>query len=182
MAWSELPGEWREPGAVFAAGIISEYSHGALLCSHPATFQRYLAQESARTDLRDLRSLMWSAWSTARTDPGILTSPIDSTASPVDLAVACWRLALTTVVAYWEAIDEVASVLYKSTRAVYSRDVREIVVSSETNHAAVNALSEGEMDPWFLKYSRLRWMPSAQWFANVERYRRIQQQENEVAA
>ncbi|MGH8573851.1 MAG: hypothetical protein ACREX8_14955 [Gammaproteobacteria bacterium] len=170
MARCPRRGEWLTPGAVSAAGIIAQDFEACCGLTTRGLLRRDLVRDDGRVDLKYLRDVSWCAWSAGREEPGLLVTPVDLAASPVDLAVVCWRLAVTTVATHWDTIDDVARVLCDSSRALSSREVREIMADTEPDHEAVDDLPAECAEAWFLEHSRLKWTPSARWFADVERY------------
>jgi hypothetical protein len=167
---------WLSSGAIYVSGIIAEYlrielgNYEFVDFGDRAKFQRYLTQYSGRTDLKELRRRSWGAWFAARTMPDILDIPVDLNLSPVDISIKCWNFAFKTLVLHWKAVELVASELYYSTKLIPSKEIRCIVNGVEKDWVSLSTLSDNDMEPWFLKYSRLKWMPSDSWFAEVERY------------
>lgn len=165
-AW---PGEWLARGAVHAAGIIAEEldlvgCYGWRLGTTPtdlAPLRRALTCSCGRTDMKSLRSTTRQAWGSARVAPerfaAVSAVPVDPDWSPVDLAVICWRYAVATLAARWDAVEAVTYALHDSRRALTERDVASIVDDIPPNPDSTVELPEEHARPWFLDYSRLTW-------------------------
>lgn len=170
-------GDWESLGAIQSAGILAQWIHisnRAWPDDPGENTQRLLTRHCGRTDLKDLRQTCLRAWSMQRAyadSEDWSTTPIKADAMPVDLAVQAWRGAITTLAEYWDAVENLAEVLYDSPRKVTYRTVREIVEDCTPDHETVVELPDEFFHPWFLDHSRLKWEPPDRWRTEVERAR-----------
>lgn len=190
-------GDWEALGAVNAAGIIAqsiyveEHSWDG---EDDTAVRRELTRHFGRQDMKNLRDVVNRAWSAHMSLAGFeewSTTPVSVGALPVDLAVLAWRRAVKTLAAHWDAVEELAGVLYDAPRKVTYRTVREIIKGSvvdpdagdEVGTDAGDEVGTEYLEPWFLEHSRLSWTPPARWFTEVERFAGMRRQhEAELAA
>lgn len=179
-------GHWKAHASISAAGIIAEelYTQENCWVDSLDEVRKTLVRDSGRTDMKNLRNCAWYGWSRAReAGPQWSATWIDPTHSPVDLAVSAWRNAAVEVACHWDAVEAVAEVLYDSPRKVSYREIRDVVCGIEPDFEVHHRMPDEYLEPWFLKHSRLKWMPSDSWFADVELYATMRRQhEAEVAA
>ena len=162
-------GQWLAHGAVAAAGILAADFYLMNAENYePDTVRRTLTRDDGRDDLKELRAASWYAYACCYENPAWSATPVSERWGPVEFAVAAWEHAVSILTGYGDAVVTVADELYDSARKVPYRVVREIVDGSWVEETVVAGVPEEFLEPWFLKYSRLRWVPSEKHLAQLE--------------
>jgi hypothetical protein len=151
---------WHAEAAVLFGGVIAE-DLWWIRCG-PVTFdgdrRAVLTQKAGREDMRHARDLLREAlerddW---RTASSLAVVPPPWTVQR--MATQAWEHAVRTLLAYDQAVCDMADLLLAQRRAVTWAQAQEIVTSCKPR-AVREAVVDRFADSWFLDHSRLRWQP-----------------------
>ena len=171
-------GHWKAYASISAAGIIAEELYLQDNPYGPLDYMRKdLVRYSGQTDMKHLREDCLIGWSRSRENGRQWSATwVDPAHSPVDLAVSAWRDAAIELAVHWEAVEEVAEILYDSSCKVTYREIRNVVDGVRPDFEVHAEIPDEYLEPWFLEHSRLKWTPSDRWFADVERFAEMRRQ------
>lgn len=131
-----------------------------------ADVRQIIVRDHARTDMKFARDLVKHAWNRESHQPGWSATPLDvEQSTPRDLAIDAWQHSVWTVARYWSSIEIVAELLFNSSRAVTWKQVRDTVYAEGPDDDV--ELDIELMTPWFLRFSKLKWEPSDDWYTSV---------------